>query len=74
LRSLVQRIVLTPEDGEIKIELIGDLAGILSVAANAKAPATGAGASQVELVAGARSDQNLRTQKSRPVRAADLSN
>ena len=71
LRSLVQRIVLTPEDGELKIELVGDLAGILSVAANAKAPG---GPSQVEVVAGGRSYQSLRTQKSRPVRAAVLSN
>lgn len=54
LRSLVQRIVLTPENGELKIELIGDLAGILTIAVKEGAP--------------------LRTQKSRPERAAVLSN
>jgi site-specific DNA recombinase len=54
LRSLVQRIVLTPENGELKIELIGDLAGILTIAVK------GGAASQ--------------TQKSRPGRAAVLSN
>ena len=50
----VQRIVLTPENGELKIELIGDLAGILTIAVKEGAP--------------------LRTQKSRPERAAVLSN
>jgi site-specific DNA recombinase len=32
LRSLIDRIVLTPEDGELKIDVVGDLAGILTVA------------------------------------------
>ena len=52
LRSLIERIVLTPEDGELKIDVAGDLAGILTIAVKAKAPAAGAGAAQVELVAG----------------------
>ena len=32
LRSLVDRIVLTPEDGELRIDVVGDIAGILTVA------------------------------------------
>ena len=64
LRSLVQRIVLTPEEGELKIELIGDLAGILTIAVKAGTP-SGA----VE-----RNNSKSQTQKSRPVRAAVLSN
>ncbi|MGA8156811.1 MAG: recombinase family protein, partial [Rhodoplanes sp.] len=32
LRSLVDRIVLTPEDGELRIAVVGDIAGILTVA------------------------------------------
>ena len=52
LRSLIDRIVLTPEDGELKIDVVSDLAGILTIAVKAKAPAAGAEASQVELDAG----------------------
>ena len=52
LRSLVSKIVLTPEDGELAIDVNGDLAGILAIA-HEKAPPAGAdGASQVKLVAG----------------------
>lgn len=54
LRSLVQRIVLTPENGELKVELIGDLAGILTIAVDGRT--------------------SSQTQKSRPGRAAVLSN
>lgn len=64
LRSLVQRIVLSPEEGELKIELIGDLAGILTIAVRAGTPSGAA----------VRNPQNSQTQKSRPVRAAVLSN
>jgi site-specific DNA recombinase len=62
LRSLVQRIVLTPEDGELRIELVGDLAGILSIAVKPK-PQTSPSADTTSL-----------TQNSRPIRAAALSN
>jgi hypothetical protein len=72
LRSLVKEIILTPEDGELQINVRGDLAGILTIAVKAKAPATRAGGSQVELVAGTGSNLNLRTQKGRPVGATDL--
>ena len=62
LRSLVQRIVLTPEDGELKIEVVGDLAAILNIAVKPKP--------QTAPTANAASP----TQNSRPVRAAVLSN
>lgn len=61
LRSLVKEIILTPEDGELQIDVRGDLAGILTVAVKAKTPATKAGGSQVEMVAGTGSN------RSRPV-------
>lgn len=54
LRSLVKEIILTPGDGELKIDVRGDLAGILAVALKTKTPATGAGVSQFEMVAGTR--------------------
>jgi len=72
LRSLVKEIVLTPEAGELQIDVSGDLAGILAISLKRKTPATRAGGSQVEMVAGTGSNHNLRTQKSRPVGAADL--
>ena len=52
LRSLVKEIILTPEDGELQIDVRGDLAGILRIAVKAKTPATKTGGSQVEMVAG----------------------
>ncbi|MDW9658511.1 recombinase family protein [Sinorhizobium meliloti] len=72
IRSLVKEIILTPEDGELQIDVRGDLAGILAISLKSKTPATRTGGSQVEMVAGTGFDQNLRTQKSRPVGAADL--
>jgi site-specific DNA recombinase len=54
IRSLVNEIILTPEDGELKIDVRGDLAGILEVSLRTKTPATRAGESQVVVVAGAR--------------------
>lgn len=60
LRSLVSKIILTPEDGDLAIELQGDLAGILAIA-HAKSPSAGpdGGILQAELVAGTRGHQNL---------------
>ena len=60
IRSLVDEIVLTPEDGELKIALRGDLAGILAIATNGKRPTPAgnglseklASKTQVQLVAG----------------------
>ena len=52
LRSLVKEIILTPENGELQIDVRGDLAGILAVSLKSKTPATRAGELQVEMVAG----------------------
>ena len=55
LRSMIQAIRLVPEDGELGIELVGELAGILALN-NEKSPRPfGPGARQVTLVAGERS-------------------
>ena len=54
LRSLVREIILTPEAGELKIDVRGDLAGILAIPLQTKTPAARTGVSQVEMVAGAR--------------------
>ena len=58
IRSLVSEIVLTPEGGALQIDVRGDLAGILTIAAAGKQknpPHAGAGSgggSQVKMVAG----------------------
>ena len=58
IRSLVSEIVLTPEDGALQINVRGDLAGILTIAAagtQKSPPLSGAGfgvGSQVMMVAG----------------------
>jgi len=52
LRSLVSEIILTPEAAELKIDVRGDLAGILAVSLKTKTPARRTGVSQVEMVAG----------------------
>ena len=54
LRGLVDAIILTPSDGELRIELKGNLAAMLCAATNAKrSPETGDLSLQVEMVAGA---------------------
>ena len=53
LRSLVDRILLTPVEGKVEIDVQGDLAGILMISAQKKNPAWGRGGSQVKMVAGA---------------------
>ena len=55
IRSLIERIVLTPEDGKLRIDLTGDLAAILSIAQKGRRPRPEdeAQASKVKLVAGA---------------------
>lgn len=60
IRSLVQEIILTPGEDELLIDVRGDLAGILAISLNTKKPATRAGSSQFEMVAGTSSDLNLR--------------
>ena len=55
LRSLLEKIVLTPVEGKVEIVVQGDLAGILMIAAQTQNPAAGkATGSQVKMVAGAR--------------------
>ncbi|MXO02507.1 recombinase family protein, partial [Shinella zoogloeoides] len=48
LRSLVDKIVLTPVDGKVEIDVQGDLAGILMISAQPKNPAGERGGSQVK--------------------------
>jgi site-specific DNA recombinase len=73
LRSLVSKIVLTPEDGRLAIDVHGELAGILAIA-HGNAPPAGAdgAASQAKLVAGTRGHNNLLKHKGRPGGAADV--
>ncbi len=72
LRSLVSKIVLTPEDGQLAIDVHGDLAGILAIA-HANAPPAGAdGVPQAKLVAGTRGKLNLPKNKGRLRGAADV--
>ena len=54
IRSLVDEIVLTPEHGELRIDLKGELAGILAMSTDSKKPAaaTRDGFEQIKLVAG----------------------
>jgi site-specific DNA recombinase len=60
LRGLIDAIILLPTDGELRIELKGNLAAMLSAATNAKrSPETGDLSLQVEMVAGARNPLNL---------------
>lgn len=55
LRSLVDRIILTPVGEKVEIDVQGDMAVILTVAAQTRNPAAGkATGSQVKMVAGAR--------------------
>ena len=62
IRSLIDEIRLVPENGELRIELRGALAGILGLAADSKKPGglTAAGlAAQIKVVAGARNCLDL---------------
>ncbi len=57
IRSLIDEICLVPADGQLRVELRGELAGILALAADSKKPgglsATGL-AQQIKMVAGTR--------------------
>jgi hypothetical protein len=56
LRALIDKIVLTPEKGreDLRIDLHGDLAGILSIASQKRArPGNVSGPNKIALVAGA---------------------
>ena len=54
IRSLVEKIVLTPDAGELRIDLYGELAGILSICSNKQKAAdqTINGLEQIKVVAG----------------------
>lgn len=65
LRSLIKEIVLTPDDGQLQIDVRGDLAGILAISLENKKPAGAAGKSQVEMVAGTECARNLRASRAR---------
>jgi hypothetical protein len=54
IRSLIDALVLTPEGGQLRIDLTGELAAILSIAQKDQRPRPEdeARASQIELVAG----------------------
>ena len=59
IRSLVDAIVLTPENGELRIDLKGELAGILELCAEGKNRKPGAREAagleaQVKMVSGTR--------------------
>jgi site-specific DNA recombinase len=63
IRSLVSEIILTPENGLLHVELRGDLAGILTVAAagKPKSPTSGeAGSGRTEQVMTVTANRNLR--------------
>jgi hypothetical protein len=60
LRGLIDSIVLTPEEGQLRIELRGNLAAMLTVAQQTKrSPETGDLFMPVQLVAGARNRHYL---------------
>jgi len=60
LRGLIDAIVLTPNHGELQIELKGDLAAMLGAAQNEKrSPETGDLSPQVVMVAGAYNQRYL---------------
>lgn len=52
LRSLISQIILTPQEGELQIDVRGELAGILNLSLKRKKPAEVAGNLQVSMVAG----------------------
>ena len=60
LRGLIHSIVLTPEKGQLRIELRGNLAAMLTAAQQTKrSPETGDLLVPVQLVAGARNQRYL---------------
>jgi hypothetical protein len=64
IRSLIDEIRLVPDNGELRVELRGELAGILALAADSRKPgshsATGL-AQQIKMVAGARNHRQFLT-------------
>jgi site-specific DNA recombinase len=55
IRSLIDEITLTPDGGQLRINLRGELAGILALVSNSKKPdLLGSGSEQIKVVAGTR--------------------
>ena len=52
IRSLIDAIILVPEGGELKIDVRGDLAGILAIAVERKKTASRAGISKAAIPGG----------------------
>src|SRR5262249_34380126 len=59
IRGLIDTITLTPADGNLHIELRGDLAEILAMSAAGKARAFAAKALQIKMVGGTRNQRYL---------------
>ena len=59
IRSLVEAVVLTPDNGELRIDLHGEIAAILGLCVDSKKPATDVrdGLAQIKVVAGARNQR-----------------
>jgi hypothetical protein len=57
IRALIDRITLTPENSELRVDLYGELATIMQFASGKEKPAAEVrdGLAQLKLVAGARS-------------------
>ncbi len=56
IRSVIEEIRLVPEDGKLRIDIYGELAGILAIAANTNKPgslSTDGLSEQIKMVAGA---------------------
>ncbi len=67
IRALIDRIVVTPEEGELRVDLYGELATILLLAAGKEKPAAEVrdGLAQLKLVAGACNQRYLQLRKAR---------
>jgi hypothetical protein len=66
LRALIDEVRLIAEDGHLEIELVGDLAEILSLAADSKKPVTAKrDGLQATMVAGTRNQRYLHSLRSR---------
>ncbi len=61
IRSMIDEVCLVPEGGKLRIDLAGELAGILSLCQESKKPGHDgqAHAEQIKMVAGARNQRCL---------------
>jgi site-specific DNA recombinase len=66
IRSLIDEIRLVPDDGKLRIDIYGELAGILAIAANTNKPgslSTDGLSEQIKMVAGARNRRDRHSLK-----------